>query len=951
MTNTPSLTLKDYFPPSMLNRCLVERYPMERIEALFRSDFLGTTFKKSNYAHDKAIAAKHKNEKAQLLAIKTDTYTKGVFEVRYQPGQNSMYGRVFPERALGLTGLAKRTRNTLIKDLYYDFDLSNAHPAILTQLCKIHGIQCAAIQDYVEKRSTYKRLVSSYYGIGDDKLTKTLFIRIMFGGTTSNWLSDIVRDNNMTLRKTDVPRELVAMETELKAVSVELQKYNEDLAQHCRTTIDLREENKRKFALARGKEPKPAFRNYDGSFLSSLLQYLETVIISAALDGLLAKTSVCRIKESDLPCVTYEYDGLKLLKETVDAEFNSPSEMCRFLENEVFERTGYRMAFEVKPIEEVHDIAPFLHLDKSSEDELEVERSDDDDDEEEEAEFVYEYDFSCDFFVLAKFLQIALPPTQHDAIVSPFKTKMVGKKEKEVLKLQEQMEKALADALYELRKPFFEHYHAKITTLARIARRTKEGVVGYYTRNFIRDMYDNEISKVFVKRWLLDDHALQFEGCVFHPPGKRFPPKDEDTYFFNLFSGFRIDKILTPEIKAMTDEELLPHFHVILVQCWLLVGKGRINLEFFLNFLAHIVQYPGDLPRVCILIQSHEGVGKNLLMENFGRMILGARYCLSTQDVEKVCGKFPAIEQKLLLMLDEVHYKNASQYVDAIKHLVTTERTPIERKNVDAFEIDNCIRLFFFSNYESPLVISRDDRRHVVFKASDEKRNNEKWVKTLISCFQDDFRMACFGEFLLRRDLSNFNPTNDRPKTKAYREIQHHAVSTVTRFFASLAVDCDEIGYGTNTDNADLLFSIDATGKPYTRDRPLSVNYQTVTFRDGKVLYERYKSFCSHDNLHFKQGTPFFKEIAGQDYKTFLTVKKTKKCNHYILHIPNLVSWQDLAENQLDFIEPDDREDPFPAKYTPQEKSVIWLSDIQDELTTDDEEDAVTPASKKTRLV
>ena len=39
-------------------------------------------------------------------------------------------GRVYPVKSLGLTTMAKKTRNTLIKDTMIDIDLCNAQPQI-----------------------------------------------------------------------------------------------------------------------------------------------------------------------------------------------------------------------------------------------------------------------------------------------------------------------------------------------------------------------------------------------------------------------------------------------------------------------------------------------------------------------------------------------------------------------------------------------------------------------------------------------------------------------------------------------------------------------------------------------------------------------------------------------------------------------------------------------------
>ena len=61
------------------------------------------------------------------------------FIVNYKKARHG-WGRVFPIKSLGLTSFAKKTRNTLIKDTYYDFDLKNCQPEILRNICKANDI-------------------------------------------------------------------------------------------------------------------------------------------------------------------------------------------------------------------------------------------------------------------------------------------------------------------------------------------------------------------------------------------------------------------------------------------------------------------------------------------------------------------------------------------------------------------------------------------------------------------------------------------------------------------------------------------------------------------------------------------------------------------------------------------------------------------------------------------
>jgi hypothetical protein len=55
---------------------------------------------------------------------------------------------------------------------------------------------------------------------------------------------------------------------------------------------------------------------------------------------------------------------------------------------------------------------------------------------------------------------------------------------------------------------------------------------------------------------------------------------------------------------------------------------GHEGTDYLLNYLAHMVQRPGELPRVALVFQSEQGVGKNVFFENFANKVLGNEYML-----------------------------------------------------------------------------------------------------------------------------------------------------------------------------------------------------------------------------------------------------------------------------------------------------------------------------------
>ena len=85
--------------------------------------------------------------------MRNNNYCKKM-EYKYAKGKNS--GRIFvnSETGTGLQRIWKQFRGLLCNGIYTDFDMINAHPTILTYICKKHNIPCYAITNYCNNRDS-----------------------------------------------------------------------------------------------------------------------------------------------------------------------------------------------------------------------------------------------------------------------------------------------------------------------------------------------------------------------------------------------------------------------------------------------------------------------------------------------------------------------------------------------------------------------------------------------------------------------------------------------------------------------------------------------------------------------------------------------------------------------------------------------------------------------------
>jgi len=213
-----------------------------------------------------------------------------------------------------------------------------------------------------------------------------------------------------------------------------------------------------------------------------------------------------------------------------------------------------------------------------------------------------------------------------------------------------------------------------------------------------------------------------------------------------------------------------------------LVNYDDDSTRYVLSYLAHLVQQPGVKPGVALVFKSEEGAGKSSFFEKLGHMLLGSRYFLQTEDIDKIVGRFSMIRDRLLICKDEMAGKDGYANVESLKHLITETEVTIEKKGVDGEIIKNYSRLIFFTNNDTPLKISESDRRYAVFEASKKYIGNVDYFTTLHEKLSDKVHMRRFYDVLMSLDISAWHPSRDRPKTEIYKEMKMANISPVKRF-------------------------------------------------------------------------------------------------------------------------------------------------------------------------
>lgn len=124
-------------------------------------------------------------DKRILRGIKKGTHNLCFFNTTYKLGKKvkmDLLGRYYAVNGIGGQTLPHDIRSALYAAFYYDVDIFNAQPTILSQYCKKIGFACNALTEYVENRDARIGEVCEFIGCNRDE-AKRRITQIVFGGS------------------------------------------------------------------------------------------------------------------------------------------------------------------------------------------------------------------------------------------------------------------------------------------------------------------------------------------------------------------------------------------------------------------------------------------------------------------------------------------------------------------------------------------------------------------------------------------------------------------------------------------------------------------------------------------------------------------------------------------------------------------------------------------------
>ena len=293
---------------------------------------------------------------------------------------------------------------------------------------------------------------------------------------------------------------------------------------------------------------------------------------------------------------------------------------------------------------------------------------------------------------------------------------------------------------------------------------------------------DKWAKKKFINTWLDDENIRQYERMVFKP----YHLTDAlNKKYYNLYKGTRAEKLDILEIDYSIIQPILDHIKKVMM------NNNDQYFNWFIEYLAQIIQKPVDKTNVAIVFHGKQGCGKNIFIDFFANGILGTDLALSTANPTKtVFSQFNAcIINKILLVCNEI---GGEMYglMDKVKDLITAPSLDTEKKFADRITVDNYINCIMTTNNTNPLNIPLDDRRFVWFECNNSQIGNVEYFQNLADLMNDDKTVATFYHYLkneVKITITNFQTS--RPKTEAYLKIQNLNIPNHIRFIQEYIKD------------------------------------------------------------------------------------------------------------------------------------------------------------------
>jgi hypothetical protein len=375
--------------------------------------------------------------------------------------------------------------------------------------------------------------------------------------------------------------------------------------------------------------------------------------------------------------------------------------------------------------------------------------------------------------------------------------------------------------------------------------------VGFYTficnkwvfreKSQLKIAYENKLlndGSLFIDKWLRDPTMRTYSRVSFEasndPTIFVFPEPPPPSFVYTTYN-------CSPNNNALIIfDELLD----------LLTNNKQHIKTYILNWLAHLIQKPQELPGVALIFIGQKGAGKDTLGDFIGDYIIGLKHYQNFSNQSQYFEKHDETKaNKFLVKIEEINKKMLQDGVNAeiFKSYTTATTITFNPKGGAAYTLKNYQRIIATSNNANSIDVSQKERRFCISVVSPKKiGDSEYWCKVRNDLFNPEGALAVVN-MLLARDISTIN-IRILPENKYLEELQEDTKDSVQKFI-------EQIESGEYT---------------------------------GSTLYKQYKNYCTSEELYIYTNTKFSTQLLylteNGSIERSIERKRTKKSINYIIN-------------------------------------------------------------------
>jgi len=286
------------------------------------------------------------------------------------------------------------------------------------------------------------------------------------------------------------------------------------------------------------------------------------------------------------------------------------------------------------------------------------------------------------------------------------------------------------------------------------------------------------VNACFINAWMVENKTqscYEYIGCF--PTGVECP---SNTY--NSWRPFAMENIIEWVKKPTALEVFKKH---ILIMC----NNDPLVATYIEAWIAQMIQYPA-VKSICPTFISKQGAGKGTLMKLLYKMF-GDKKCFETATPSRdVWGDFNGrMASSFFINLDELSRKESLECEGKIKALITNPKITINNKGINQYDINSFHRFCGTTNGEDPWKTTKDDRRNVIIKSSDELIGDVVYFNNINDLLDDvNVIKTCYEYFKSIPDMENFNKL-ERPVTDYQKDMQELSVSPIENWIKSFTIE------------------------------------------------------------------------------------------------------------------------------------------------------------------